>query len=244
MAWVRYDQGFPRHPKVRRAARVLGSNGLGRVLAVHLEATCYCNEHLTDGHIDHSIAKLFESDRHPIQVLRVFARDSIRLAIKVKGGFQLHDYDDYQPSKAEVEKARQKERNRKRVYRLRPEVVPVGPTVVSGGPIRTVTTDPSGPDRTEDEDHEDQDPPLRGALSFPQAVENSKPNISQLRALAQDLIGARTEDLPPSEDREVRDALKDRAAKAGLPYDAESVRKAVDSAIGMNRRMASTRQLA
>ena len=150
MAWVRYDQGFPRHPKVRRAARLLGANGLGRVLAVHLEVTCYCNEHLTDGRIDNSIAKLMESDRDPIQVLRVFARSSIRLAIKVKGGFQLHDYQEYQPSKREVQEGRKKERDRKRKARLRPEVVPAGHQAESGVPIRTGTTDPIQTDQDQD----------------------------------------------------------------------------------------------
>jgi hypothetical protein len=198
---------------------LLGSNGLGRVLAVHLEVTCYCNEHLTDGRIDNSIAKLLESDRDPIQVLRVFARSSIRLAIKVKGGFQLHDYDEYQPSKREVQEGRKKERDRKRKARLRPESVPAGHQVVSGVPIRSDTTEPSRPDQ-------DQDPALRAA-SFPQPVE--KPNVQVLTALAKDRFDTGLFSLNAAE-HDLADELKQAAALAGLVYDGRSITKALDSA--------------
>lgn len=163
---------------MRRAARLLGTNGLGRVLAVHFEATCYCNEHLTDGRLDNSIVKLLESDRDPIQVFRVFARDSIRLAIRIKGGFQLHDYHDYQPSKQEVEEARVKERDRKRRQRHRPALVPAGHQGVSGDPIRSDPTDPIQP-----EDQEREAEPLRGSppvLVFPTKRDESWPLTPEL----------------------------------------------------------------
>jgi hypothetical protein len=75
MAWVRYDDGFPKHPKVRKAAALVGGRyGRARVIAVHMEATSYCNSHSTDGFIDDvAVKEELTSDPQARDILRTFA---------------------------------------------------------------------------------------------------------------------------------------------------------------------------
>lgn len=113
MAWFRVDDKFPRHPKVVAAARHLGGRS-GRILAVWMEAGCYCSEHSTDGFISELVAKSFLSDRKPIEVLDVLAFDDVRLMYRVDGGFQFHDWLDYNPSAESVKAKREADRARKR----------------------------------------------------------------------------------------------------------------------------------
>lgn len=116
MAWFRVDDKFPRHPKVMRAAEHLGGkNGkTGRILAVWMEAGCYCSEHSTDGYISELVARSFLSDRKPIEVLSVLAFDDVKLMYRVDGGFQFHDWLHYNPSAESVKAKREADRERKR----------------------------------------------------------------------------------------------------------------------------------
>ena len=104
MTWVKLDDGFAEHPKMEQ----VGPLGL----ALHVAALCYCSRHLTDGHIPAG------------KVPRLLNLPSWRKAVaglvdagaweEVPGGYQLHDYLHYQPSRAEVEAERTKARDRMR----------------------------------------------------------------------------------------------------------------------------------
>jgi hypothetical protein len=116
--WVKVDDGFPEHPKVREAGRHLGTYGRGRVIAVWQVAMCYCNRNLTDGFIDEATVRTWTLfDRRPLDVALVMAQAG--LLVRVEGGFRFHDYDDYQPSAAEVKAKKKKDRDRKREERKR-----------------------------------------------------------------------------------------------------------------------------
>lgn len=99
MAWARLDDGFPEHPKVL----AVGPFGL----AVFVRALCYSARNLTDGFIPDAAIASFTVD---------FARTSraahavdwpARLVEAglwdvVDGGYQIHDYLAYNPSKEKV----------------------------------------------------------------------------------------------------------------------------------------------
>lgn len=89
---------------------------------------------------------------------------------------------------------------------------------------------------------EDQDPPLRGAtrsLSTP-----DRPNVRALRALANaEILRNRTHDFGPGETVAASEGLKGLAAQRGMPYDGRSVDAALNSGLGMNRRLASQGKL-
>jgi uncharacterized phage protein (TIGR02220 family) len=107
MAWVRLDDGFPDHPKVVKVGP------LGETLQVR--ALCYAGRHLTDGFIP-----LEAVQRLTVGLGRTKEKWS-SLMVKAglweerDGGFVVHDYLEYNPSRDEVLEARRvaEERSRK-----------------------------------------------------------------------------------------------------------------------------------
>ena len=97
MAWVRFDDTFPEHPKVLKVG--------GDAVWMHVCALAYCNRLETDGVIPTGVVGRL-SDR----------KDANRLAAKLVSeglwdvhpeGWEIHDYHDFQPSKAELEQRRE-----------------------------------------------------------------------------------------------------------------------------------------
>lgn len=118
MAWVKLDDQFPDHPKIVQAGPLAGW--------LHICAIAYCNRFLTDGFVPAAqvprladFAGLAEvvsvadglagmgSDVEPAMLAdRLVAFGVWEQAV---GGYLIHNYLDFQPSKAEVE-ARRKQR--------------------------------------------------------------------------------------------------------------------------------------
>lgn len=123
--WVKLDDQYPDHPKVR----ALGALGL----AIQTAAICFCGRYLTDGILSYSSADaLIRSVLSPItksdgsvwtvaltsgmsgddaekldwKVLMVEAG----LWEKIDGGYRVHDYLDYNPSKREYLQLQKKKR--------------------------------------------------------------------------------------------------------------------------------------
>jgi len=105
MPWVRLDDEFAQHPKV------VSLPYRGRWL--HIAALCYSNRMLTDGFIPVAmLASLCPHEREdPIE------EDAYHLAAQLvdvglwedaEGGYVIHDYHHYQPSKREVLAARKR----------------------------------------------------------------------------------------------------------------------------------------
>lgn len=91
MTWTRLEPGFPEHPKI------LAAGPMAELLHVH--GLIYCNRYLTDGFIPAlAVPGLLRVPyRRPVKRL-------IELGIwmEVKDGYQVHDFLDFQMSKAEV----------------------------------------------------------------------------------------------------------------------------------------------
>lgn len=118
MTWVKIDQGFARHPKLAQA----GPLGM----AMQVAALCYCNEYLTDGFVPRGIAAgLLNFEGIGMRMWHgeiagggedaswdLVVEDLIEAGSweQVPGGFQIHDYFDFQPSRAQVEAERQQRR--------------------------------------------------------------------------------------------------------------------------------------
>ena len=135
MPWIRIDDHFEEHPKLAK----VGPLGW----AMWLAGLAYCNRNLTDGFIPWSAARALvsweylrphptEPDKELIYTVdtgtgmkgdRVTCEWVIEMLLDAgiweehKGGFLVHDYPDYQPTKIQV--LAERERVRKRVEKHR-----------------------------------------------------------------------------------------------------------------------------
>ena len=116
MTWVRLDEEFPDHPKVVTAGPLAGW--------LHVCALAYCNRHLTDGFVPRAqvgrlvnwtgILDVDERDAGcdvndvPDVDPYALAERLVSLGIweRRQGGFAIHDFLEYQPSRAEIEAQR------------------------------------------------------------------------------------------------------------------------------------------
>lgn len=112
MSWLRFDDTFPDHPKVLRAG-----TDAPLVIALQVRAVAYASRHLTDGFIPHAFVQLATNDLDEITTCgncdgnAQYKSDrwgdlmlSLNLWEKCDGGFIIHDYLHYNPSKREIAK--------------------------------------------------------------------------------------------------------------------------------------------
>ena len=113
------DDRLPTHPKILKAGALLGQGGASQALHLYLMGLAYARQHLTDGFIPESflltVRGLFVND----SVAVALADKRIRLWRKVRGGYQIHDYHQYNPKAAVVKEKRELDRQRKAAERLR-----------------------------------------------------------------------------------------------------------------------------
>lgn len=105
MTWVTIDDGMTDHPKVAQLTDA--------AFRLQIHALCYCARNLTDGFIPTAVAvRLHERAKRIIPEL---ATAGIWHA--VDGGYQIHDYDQYQESRATVMQRRDATAKRVRKWR-------------------------------------------------------------------------------------------------------------------------------
>lgn len=118
MPWVRLDEEFARHPKV------LAAGPLG--MAMQVAALCYCNSYLTDGFVPRSVVpgllhleglgmRMWNGDligSGEDADFKIVVEDLIDAGLweEVPGGFRIHDFHQYQPTKDEVLAEREQKR--------------------------------------------------------------------------------------------------------------------------------------
>ena len=91
MTWVKLDDAFADHPKVMALGRDRMA-GLG----VWTAAACYCARYLTDGFVPAAVADGFGHARILGRLVEVGLVD------RVSGGYQLHDWLEYNPPREKV----------------------------------------------------------------------------------------------------------------------------------------------
>jgi hypothetical protein len=97
MAWVKVETRFIDHPKVVRVGAV------GE--ALWLRGLCYSGEHMTDGFIpDNYIRRMGDIDGNAVADVLVASE----LWDRVDGGYQIHDYLEWQSSREHIEEVRAK----------------------------------------------------------------------------------------------------------------------------------------
>lgn len=102
MTWFKCDDQLADHPKVM----ALGDD---RLPAVGLWTICgtYCAKHLTDGFVSEPVARMYGG---PKAARIIAALTRVGLFEVVPGGYRMHDYHDYNPSRENVSTYRAKKR--------------------------------------------------------------------------------------------------------------------------------------
>ena len=102
MSWIKIDDQFADHPKIVEA----GPSAAWLFIC----GLCYAGRYLTDGFVtEKQVPKMTDED-DPIGLAGILV--SVGLWHKVDGGYQIHDYLQYNPSRADVEAQRQIVRRR------------------------------------------------------------------------------------------------------------------------------------
>src|SRR5581483_3384403 len=109
---VMLDPRFPDHPKILAAGPLAAW--------LHVAGICYANRHLTDGFIP--VGQLTHLCALPANVgglAERLARDLVDVGLwhEADGGFEIHDYAHYQPTRSFLEERREHWRTRKRRQR-------------------------------------------------------------------------------------------------------------------------------
>jgi hypothetical protein len=220
--WVKVDDALPDHPKVVEAAENLGSNGVGRVLALWLKGMCYCNHNLTDGFIPCRILKSWTMvDRRPLDVASVMVMAGI--FYQEARGFRFHDFTDYQPSREDVALKRKKDLERKRKKKAEAESggIPHG----IGAESAAVPSTPARPGLSSTHQRQDHRASRAG---FPQPVEN----LRVLKALIwREVHAVYAEYGAAPVDADVVERVKVVAARAGLAYGGECFHRQIEIAL-------------
>ncbi|MFF9271105.1 hypothetical protein [Streptomyces rochei] len=109
MAWFALDDGFDSHPKVRKA----GNAAVGLFVRLGVHAT----KHLTEGHLDGDIVTAYGTAATIRKLLTVGmlhepGHGCPRCPQPAADGYYIHDYLDYNKSRAQIEAAREAARKR------------------------------------------------------------------------------------------------------------------------------------
>ena len=109
MAWVRIDDQAPEHPKLLRAG--LEATGLW------IRALAYCSRYLTDGHVPRE-AVAHMAGKASTRLTSILVDCGLWTSIP-DGGFRVHDYNEYQPSRAQVTERRMRTKAKVEEWRKR-----------------------------------------------------------------------------------------------------------------------------
>lgn len=96
MAWLKLDDRFAHHPKVLAAGPMAAW--------LHICGLSYCSEYLTDGYIPDGALPILAAVDAPAQLAERLVE--VGLWERADGGYRVHDYLEYNPSREQVLTAR------------------------------------------------------------------------------------------------------------------------------------------
>lgn len=112
------DDRLPSHPKILKAgSRIGGKNGAALALAMYVTGLSYAREHETDGFIPDAFLGSCAAFSSPGDIARALADRYVKLWERVRGGYRIHDYHDWNRKSSEIKAQREKWREKKRAQR-------------------------------------------------------------------------------------------------------------------------------
>jgi hypothetical protein len=111
------DDRLPNHPKILKAGERIGKNGPALALAMYLTGLSYAREHTTDGFLPDAFVRGCSAFTSPADIARALADGRVRLWERKRGGYQIHDYHDWNRTASEIKAIREKWRAKKQGQR-------------------------------------------------------------------------------------------------------------------------------
>jgi hypothetical protein len=111
MPWFKVDDGFYSHPKV---VELEESPYFAQAVALWVLAGSWCAQHLTEGHL-----KIRQVRKFGVSLQAADALVQVRLWDRTESGFAFRDWEQYQPTRLEIERLRERTRERVRKFRDR-----------------------------------------------------------------------------------------------------------------------------
>jgi hypothetical protein len=110
MSWARIDDSFPEHPKIQRIS--------DKAYRLHVNALCYCNRNLTDGVLSTAAVR---AQKTAIRATKRHVEELVDGALwgPLTGGYEIHDFLEWNPSAAVVKRKRAEARERMEAHRSR-----------------------------------------------------------------------------------------------------------------------------
>lgn len=103
------DDGFADHPKLLKAGPL--------AKALFIDGLCYAARHLTDGHLPQAQVRAIIATGYRRQTVTLLVEAG--LWAPTEGGYQIHDYLEYQPSARSVRRQRESNTERQQAWRMR-----------------------------------------------------------------------------------------------------------------------------
>ncbi len=129
MGWLRVESAFPNHRKIHAAGEALGGAGRGRVLALWMLGAAYAVDALRDGFVPFGVMEDKRFDLKPLEVIAAMVKAG--LLHRAPGGYQIHDFNDYNPRAADIIAKRKADLARKHAHGAK-----VAPDTAEKSPIR------------------------------------------------------------------------------------------------------------
>lgn len=137
MVWFRVDDSFYDHPKVVSIPRSIRAEAVGTWTL----AGDWCARHLTDG-----VLPIAQVEELGGTMAGALALVKAKLWTKTKTEFRFRSWAEYQPTRAQVESARESERTRKARQRAKPQESEPRPDPVPPGHLQDKGGTPGGTD--------------------------------------------------------------------------------------------------
>jgi hypothetical protein len=225
------DDRLPLHPKILKAGQRLGEGGASQALHLYLLGITYARQNLTDGFIPNAFVLSCGVISKSGSVAKVLANRTIRLWRKVPGGYQIHDYHQWNPKASTVKEKREQDRQRKARERggqkSNVSTMDTSRTRARASSMKPVPTKSTSTDAAR-----------RLAFARPKMQDPKTPTFALAVVVMREALDqARTVD----HDTGIATAgeyFKTFCARRGLAYDSDLVRRAYDACAVAQRRRA------
>jgi len=110
--WSRLCDTFPDNKKIIAAGDQLGKHGPALAITMYVVALVWSNRQLTDGFLPLAVVKQFHQVEDPQRVAKALV--AAKLWDAAEGGYQIHDFADWNFTAAQVQAKRLEDRERKK----------------------------------------------------------------------------------------------------------------------------------